>query len=314
MTVPDAKKWARKFQKLASRHGWCVACDLDAVFEELRVPSGIQKKLRDGLQQFKDGTIGQSSMPQGDLDETAPTQKEDVSIGGFWGGLAATAVLVAAQGCPNCCSCSWKRCCSCYNSGCRSSGWSGCSGLKPWDCCHGGSVATAFMVGAAMLAIGDCLDGDTVVTMADRSKKKIKTWRSATKSWATTRASSAWKRWVKSRRAPATPCASSSCKLQRARTSPSRRLEDILFTLRTTSGQWSLPMMLTSIHPSLWRVGSWWHPCSPRCAGAKPHEDWRKIAKTEDLQSYHRWAWHLLVEGILSHSGLPPPKWRAWDS
>lgn len=97
--VPDAKKWALKFQKAGYQDMDEVAdCDFDAVFEELPVPSGIQKKLRDGLQQFKDGTIGQNSMPQGDLDATAPTQKEDGVNWWFWGGLAASAVLVAASG------------------------------------------------------------------------------------------------------------------------------------------------------------------------------------------------------------------------
>ena len=140
MGAPRPEKWARKFHDAGygdvEEVAALAAADLDNVFTELGVPSGIQNKLRTGIPQFRDGTL--ASMPQGDLDATAPVQSASFNWW-FWGGIAVAAVVVAAGG---------------------------------------GMVLAAGVAGAfafaGMFALGDCLDGETLVTMADRSKKKIK--------------------------------------------------------------------------------------------------------------------------------------------
>ena len=99
MGAPCPEKWARKFYDAGygdvEEVAALAAADLDNVFTELGVPSGIQNKLRTGIPQFRDGTL--ASMPQGDLDATAPVQSASFNWW-FWGGIAVAAVVVAAGG------------------------------------------------------------------------------------------------------------------------------------------------------------------------------------------------------------------------
>lgn len=155
MRVPDHKRWARKFYAAGQRDmDELAAADLDLVFAELAVPSGIQSILHTGIRQFQARTLGQNSMPQGDLDATAPVQSEN---GSWLPGLIVFGVGVVATG-----------------------------GAALALAGEAAVAATALRVGLAlfgaastatglvMMALGDCLDGETLVTMADRSTKKIK--------------------------------------------------------------------------------------------------------------------------------------------
>jgi len=311
MTVPDAKKWARKFQKAGYLDmDDVVACDLDAVFEELRVPSGIQKKLRDGLQQFKDGTIGQSSMPQGDLDETAPTQKEDGVNWWFWGGLAATAVLVAASGGVLIAAAAAESAAAAATTAAAAQAAEAAAAAQAvGTVATGGSVATAFMVGAAMLAIGDCLDGDTVVTMADRSKKKIKDVKIGDKILSYNKGK------LRVKTVGEVKEGSSNTMRQLFLQTP----EGKDFTIKATGGhpfytkdnKWAVispddahfdtskPVKKLAVGDTLVLRGG---------AGAKLMKIGERLPKQKTYNLIIDGPGTFFVEGILSHSGLPPPK------
>eukprot|EP00435_Cladocopium_sp_Y103_P058364 s858_g20.t1 len=153
--VPHPQQWARKFYDA----GYADMDDLkatdvnlDAVFTELTVPSGIQAKIRDAVQKVKAGDAAQTSMPQGDLDAEAPVQSED---GSWLPGLFMLGIGVVSGG--------------------AAIALAGEAAVALTACRVGLGVVsvTSTVSGLAMMA-GDCLDGETLVTMEDRSKKKIK--------------------------------------------------------------------------------------------------------------------------------------------
>lgn len=311
MKLPDAKKWALKFQKAGYQDmDDVVACDLDAVFEELRVPSGIQKKLRDGLQQFKDGTLGQNSMPQGDLDATAPTQKEDGDNWWFWGGLAATAVVaVASGGIMIAAAAAAEGAAAAAAAVAAAQAAEAAAAAQAVGAVATGTVATAWMVGAAMLAIGDCLDGDTVVTMADRSKKKIKDVKIGDKILSYNKGK------LRVKTVGEVKEGSSNTMRQLFLQTP----EGKDFTIKATGGhpfytkdnKWAVispddahfdtskPVKKLEVGDTLVLRGG---------AGAKLVKIGERLPKQKTYNLIIDGPGTFFVEGILSHSGLPPPK------
>ena len=325
MMVPDAKKWARKFDKAGYRDmDDVVACDLDAVFEELRVPSGIQKKLRVGLQQFKDGTLGQNSMPQGDLDETAPTQKADGVNWWFWGGLAATAVLVVVSGGVHIAAAAAEQAAAAASGGVHIAAAAAeqaaaaaataaaakvaeaAAAAQALGTVATGTVATALVV---MLAVGDCLDGDTVVTMADRSKKKIKDVKIGDKILSYNKGK------LRVKTVGSVKEGSSNTMRQLFLQTP----EGKDFTIKATGGhpfytkdnKWAVispddahfdtskPVKKLEVGDTLVLRGG---------AGAKLVKIGERLPKQKTYNLIIDGPGTFFVEGILSHSGLPPPK------
>ena len=289
MKVPDAKKWALKFQKAGYGDMDDVAgCDLDAVLEELRVPSGIQKKLRDGLPQFIAGTLGQNSMPQGDLDATAPTQKEGVNWW-FWGGVAATAVVAATGGAMVLAAAAAEETAA--------------------AAIVGVVVGPAAQWTAGLVVVGDCLDGDTVVTMADRSKKKIKDVKIGDKILSYNKGK------LRVKTVGEVKQGSSNTMRQLFLETP----EGKDFTIKATGGhpfytkdnKWAVispddahfdtskPVKKLEVGDTLVLRGG---------AGAKLVKIGERLPKQKTYNLVIDGPGTFFVEGILSHSGLPPPK------
>ena len=173
MGAPCPEKWARKFYDAGygdvEEVAALAAADLDNVFTELGVPSGIQKKLRTGIPQFRDGTL--ASMPQGDLDATAPVQSASFNWW-FWGGIAVAAVVVAAGGALVLAA--QAAAAEAAAAAAAAAAAEEAAAASAAAAAAGTGVAGALAVGAMLLPLVDCLDGETLVTMADRAKKKIK--------------------------------------------------------------------------------------------------------------------------------------------
>ena len=289
MNLPHPRKWARYFYNAGySDMDDVVACDLDAVFEELCVPSGIKTKLRDGLQQFQDGTLGQNSMPQGDLDATAPTQKEGVNWW-FWGGVAATAVVAAAGGAVVLAAAAAEETAA-------------------------AATASAFFAPAThwttgLVLVGDCLDGDTVVTMADRSTKKIKGVKIGDKILSYNKGK------LRVKTVGEVKQGSSNTMRQLFLQTP----EGKDFTIKATGGhpfytkdnKWAVispddahfdaskPVKKLEVGDTLVLRGG---------AGAKLVKIGERLPKQKTYNLIIDGPGTFFVEGILSHSGLPPPK------
>ena len=173
MGAPRPEKWARKFHDAGygdvEEVAALAAADLDNVFTELGVPSGIQNKLRTGIPQFRDGTL--ASMPQGDLDATAPVQSASFNWW-FWGGIAVAAVVVAAGGAMVLAA--QAAAAEAAAAAAAAAAAEEAAAASAAAAAAGTGVAGALAVGAMLLPLVDCLDGETLVTMADRAKKKIK--------------------------------------------------------------------------------------------------------------------------------------------
>ena len=207
MGAPCPEKWARKFYDAGygdvEEVAALAAADLDNVFTELGVPSGIQKKLRTGIPQFRDGTL--ASMPQGDLDATAPVQSEGFNWW-FWGCIAVAAVVVAAAGAMVLAkqaaaaevaaakaakeaaaaaaaaaakaaeeAAAAAAAAAAEEAAAAAAAAAAVAATQEAAVVAGAGVAGSFAVSFMLLPlVVDCLDGETLVTMADRSKKKIK--------------------------------------------------------------------------------------------------------------------------------------------
>ena len=173
MGAPRPEEWARKFHDAGygdmEEVAALAAADLDNVFIELGVPSGIQNKLRTGIPQFRDGTL--ASMPQGDLDATAPVQSASFNWW-FWGGIAVAAVVVAAGGAMVLAA--QAAAAEAAAAAAAAAAAEEAAAASAAAAAAGTGVAGALAVGAMLLPLVDCLDGETLVTMADRAKKKIK--------------------------------------------------------------------------------------------------------------------------------------------
>lgn len=99
MRVPSSSFWATEFRQAGyGDMDELAEADLPTVFAELQVPSGIQKKIEEGMGHFSAGTFNATYMPQGDLDATAPVQSKDGINWWLWGGIAVGG-LASVVGC-----------------------------------------------------------------------------------------------------------------------------------------------------------------------------------------------------------------------
>ena len=128
--------------------------DLPAVLRELNVPSGVQTTIAEGIRRFADGTFAEHhAMPQGDLNSNAPQQTKSwtstqIAVVAF---LVGAAVMTAG----------------------------GLGVVEAAAAAAARAAAAVAAAGASAVAVllaplADCLDGDTCITMADRTKKRIK--------------------------------------------------------------------------------------------------------------------------------------------
>ncbi|CAJ1443160.1 unnamed protein product, partial [Effrenium voratum] len=277
MKLPDAKRWARKFRTA----GYCDMdelgeADLAAVFEELQVPSGIRTKMARGMSEFKAGNFATAfPMPAGDLDATAPVKANEIN----WGRLAVGAGLVVAAGAAV-----------------------GITAALRVAMAQGTTIAAT-----GIFVAGDCLDGDALIIMSDRSQKKIKNMRAGDQILAF----NAGKMKVKQ-----------VLKVETGKSSSMRAL-----TLRRATGG-EFIIKATAGHPFYTKANGWavLDPVAGHFDKSKPvaklavgeelvlHRG--NLAKVVDigplLQRQDTFNLHVdgpgtfFAEGILSHSGLPP--------
>ena len=305
MRVPDHKQWARKFYAAGQRDmDELAAANLDRVFAELAVPSGIQSILRTGIQQFQARTLGQNSMPQGDLDATAPVQSKGINWW-FWGGVAATMVVAAAGGAMVVAAQ------AAAEAAAAAAATAAAEDVAAVVIGGAGAVGWAL----TLVALGDCLDGETLVTMADRSKKKIKDVKVGDKILSYNKN----KLRVKT--------------VTEVKEGSSNTMRELF--LQAPDGK-EFMIKATGGHPFYTKEKAW-AVVSPDDAHFDASKPVKKLAVGDTLvlrggagaklvkigevlptQKTYNLAIDgpgtFFVEGILSHSGLPPKKWRGWVS
>ena len=243
---------------------------------------------------MKAGEAAQTSLPQGDLDATAPVQSE--------GGSGLPGLFVLGVG---------------VVSGGAAIALAGEAAVAVTVLRAGLGIfgAASTVTGLTMMALGDCLDGETLVTMSDRSKKKIKDVKVGDKILSYNKN----KLRVKT--------------VTEVKEGSSNTMRELF--LQAPDGK-EFMIKATGGHPFYTKEKAW-AVVSPDDAHFDASKPVKKLAVGDTLvlrggagaklvkigevlptQKTYNLAIDgpgtFFVEGILSHSGLPPKKWRGWVS
>lgn len=163
MSVPDATRLARRLCAAGYTDMESVtSMDLDAVAQELSIPSGVVSILRTGIEHWKAGTFDHAyPMPLGDLDGQAPqpvptfweNHKWKIIVGGSIAGVALGGLGMLAL---------------------RGAGAIALAGGEAAGAGAGGVAGGVAAAAGTMAMTVDCLDATAEIEMSDRTRKKIK--------------------------------------------------------------------------------------------------------------------------------------------
>jgi len=147
MGIPDHKKWAARIMQAGyADMDELQEADCEDLSKELKMPSGVAKKFSEGMESIRNKSFADSyANPTGDLDSNAPVMAPNAMAWLLTAGAFVATLVVGTF-----------------------------LGMALRGLMVAGGAGAGVGVAVAGTSMVDCLDGDTMITLADRTKKRIK--------------------------------------------------------------------------------------------------------------------------------------------